>query len=146
MTSIYWSFTAAVVLLFSATTKLLDGQSDSVESDLTFAKFSMDMLEPCKQYEPVAARYLEMLFPLYDHLQDVHRRMLGRSKSSIFAILQPDPSLLSPPVPVSKQEMGPISEKLTVLLTDPFGRKQDIDGTRRRVLNGDGSCSVFWFR
>jgi hypothetical protein len=106
----------------------------------------MDMLEPCKESEPIAAKYLEILFPLYDKLQDVHRRMLGRSKSSIFALLQPDPSLLSPSVPVSKQEMGPISEKLTVLLTDPFGRRQDVDGTRRRVLNTDGSCSVFWFR
>ncbi|KAF1838467.1 hypothetical protein BDW02DRAFT_594716 [Decorospora gaudefroyi] len=143
---IYWSFTAAVVLLFSATTKLLDGQPEGVDIDLDYAKSCMDMLEPCKPCEPVAARYLDTLWPLYDHLQDVHRRMVGRSKTSIFAILQSDPSLLSPPVPVSKQEMGPLSEKLTVLLTDPFGRKQSMDGTRRRILNRDGSCSVFWFR
>ncbi|KAE8847429.1 hypothetical protein HRS9122_04336 [Pyrenophora teres f. teres] len=143
---IYWSFSAAICLLFSATTKLMDGQIDDVEADLAYAKSCMDMLEPCKPCEPVAARYLATLWPLYDHLQDVHRRMLGRSKSSIFAILQPDPNLLSPPVPVSRQEMGPISEKLTLLLTDPFGRKQDTDGTRRRILSNDGSYSVFWFR
>ncbi|KAF7441425.1 hypothetical protein A1F99_143010 [Pyrenophora tritici-repentis] len=143
---IYWSFSAAICLLFSATTKLMDGQIDDVEADLAYAKSCMDMLEPCKPCEPVAARYLDTLWPLYDHLQDVHRRMLGKSKSSIFAILQPDPSLLSPPVPVSRQEIGPISEKLTMLLTDPFGRKQDIDGTRRRILSNDGSYSVFWFR
>jgi hypothetical protein len=104
------------------------------------------MLEPCKNDEPVAAKYLKILWPLYDSLQDVHRRIIGRPKSSIFAILQPDPSLLSPPVPVSKQEMGPISEKLTVLLTDPFGRKQKVDRTGRRVLSDDGSHCVFWFR
>ncbi|KAG9185114.1 hypothetical protein G6011_07658 [Alternaria panax] len=143
---IYWSFSAAICLLFSATTKLMDGQVDGVEVDLAYAKSCMDMLEPCKPCEPVAARYLDTLWPLYDHLQDVHRRMVGRSKSSIFAILQPDPSLLSPPVPVSKQEMGPISEKLTMLLTDPFGRKQIADGTQRRILSNDGSYSVFWFR
>jgi len=124
----------------------MDGQTEGVEADLTYAKSCMDMLEPCKTCEPVAARYLETLWPLYDHLQDVHRRMIGRSKSSIFAILQPDPSLLSPPIPVSKQEMGPISEKLTMLLTDPFGRKQAADGTQRRILSNDGSYSVFWFR
>jgi hypothetical protein len=106
----------------------------------------MDMLEPCKTYEPVAAHYLDILWPLYESLQDVHRRMIGRTKTSIFAILQPDPSLLSPPIPVSRHEMGPISEKLTVLLTDPFGRRQESDGTRRRVLNDDGSQLVFWFR
>jgi hypothetical protein len=143
---IYWSFSAAVCLLFSATTKLMDGQVEGVEADLAYAKSCMDMLEPCKPCEPVAARYLNTLWPLYDHLQDVHRRMVGRSKSSIFAILQPDPSLLSPPVPVSKQEMGPISEKLTMLLTDPFGRKQAADSTQGRILSSDGSCSVFWFR
>lgn len=143
---IYWSFSAAICLLFSATTKLMDGQVDGVEADLAYAKSCMDMLEPCKPCEPVAARYLDTLWPLYDHLLDVHRRMVGRSKSSIFAILQPDPSLLSPPVPVSKQEMGPISEKLTMLLTDPFGRKQATDGTQRRILSNDGSYSVFWFR
>ncbi|RAR05730.1 hmg box protein [Stemphylium lycopersici] len=143
---IYWSFSAAICLLFSATTKLMEGQVEGVEADLAYAKSCMDMLEPCKPCEPVAAQYLEILWPLYDNLQDVLRRMIGRSKSSIFAILQPDPSLLSPPVPVSKQEMGPISEKLTMLLTDPFGRKQDVDGTRRRILSNDGCYSVFWFR
>ncbi|EUC36217.1 hypothetical protein COCCADRAFT_2680 [Bipolaris zeicola 26-R-13] len=143
---IYWSFSAAICLLFSATTKLMDGQTDGVEADLAYAKSCMDMLEPCKPCEPVAARYLETLWPLYDNLQDVLRRMVGRSKSSIFAILQPDPSLLSPPVPVSKQEMGPISEKLTTLFTDPFGRTQNDEGIGRRVLSTDGSYSVFWFR
>jgi hypothetical protein len=124
----------------------MDGQIEGVEADLAYAKSCMDMLEPCKPCEPVAARYLETLWPLYDNLQDVLRRMVGRSKSSIFAILQPDPSLLSPPVPVSKQEMGPISEKLTTLLTDPFGRTQSDEGVGRRILSNDGSYSVFWFR
>ncbi|USP78958.1 hypothetical protein yc1106_06232 [Curvularia clavata] len=143
---IYWSFSAAICLLFTATTKLMDGQTEGVEADLTYAKSCMDMLEPCKTCEPVAARYLKTLWPLYDNLQDVLRRMVGRSKTSIFAILQPDPSLLSPPVPVSKQEMGPISEKLTVLFTDPFGRMQKEEGVGRRILSDDGSYLVFWFR
>jgi hypothetical protein len=35
-----------------------------------------------------------------------------------------------------------------VLLTDPFGRTQGQpdDGSMRRVLNDDGSCSVFWWK
>ena len=124
----------------------MDGQTEGVDADLAYAKSCMDMLEPCKTCEPVAARYLKTLWPLYDNLQDVLRRMLGRSKSSIFAILQPDPSLVSPPMPVSRQEIGPISEKLTMLLTDPFGRTQNEEGVGRRVLSDDGSCLVFWFR
>jgi hypothetical protein len=144
----YWSFTASVVLLFGATSKMLEGQYDSVEADLSYAKGCMDMLEPCRTAEPVAARYLDTLWPLYDNLRDKHQRLVGRSKTSIFALLQADPALLSPPVAVSKDEMGPICEKLTLLLTDPFGRKQGRpdDWSMRRLLNADGSCSVFWWR
>lgn len=144
---IYWSFSAAVVLLFSATTKLLDGTPEGVDDDLNYAKSCMDMLEPCKDFEPIAARYLNTLWPLYDQLKNVHQRMVGRSKTSIFALLQADPNTMSPPIAVSKEEMGPISEKLSMLLTDPFGRKQGLaDGSMRRLLNADGSCSVFWWR
>ncbi|KAH5132671.1 hypothetical protein HBI73_084470 [Parastagonospora nodorum] len=144
---IYWSFTAGIVLLFSATSKMLDGQSEGVETDLNYAKVCIDKLEPCRALEPVAARYLDTLWPLYDSLRDKYQRMVGRSKTSIFAILQADPALLSPPIAVSKDEMGPICEKLAVLLTDPFGRKQlSNDGSMRRALNADGSCSVFWWK
>lgn len=107
----------------------------------------MDMLEPCRQFEPIAARYLDTLWPLYDTLRDIHHRMIGRAKTSIYALLQGDPHTLSPPIPVSKAEVGPISEKLSLLLTDPFGRKQDLgDSSMRRVLNADGSCLVFWWK
>lgn len=145
---IYWSFSAAVVLLFSATTRLIDGEPHGVDEDLSYAKSSMDMLECCRDYEPIAARFLDTLWPSYDALRDVHQRMIGRSKTSIFALLQADPSQLSPPIMVSKQEMGPISEKLSTLLLDPFGRKQGLpgDGSMRRLLNADGSCSVFWWK
>ncbi|CAO2650078.1 Nn.00g013700.m01.CDS01 [Neocucurbitaria sp. VM-36] len=145
---IYWAFSAAVVLLSSATTKLADGQTEGVDADLKYAKACMDMLEPCRHFEPIAARYLNTLGPLYDSLRDSHQRMVGRSKTSIFALLQADPSTMSPPIAVSKQEMGPISEKLSLLLTDPFGRKQGSpgDGSTRRLLNADGSCSVFWWK
>ncbi|KAF2133839.1 hypothetical protein P153DRAFT_372395 [Dothidotthia symphoricarpi CBS 119687] len=145
---IYWSFTSAIVLLFSATTKLMDNQTDGVDADLTYAKACMDILEPCRSFEPISARYLDILQPLYDSLRDVHQRMVVRAKTSIFSLLQADSGLLSPPVLVSRQEMGPISEKLSILLTDPFGRKQNVfgDGSTRRLLNADGSCSVFWWR
>ncbi|KAF2030255.1 hypothetical protein EK21DRAFT_112174 [Setomelanomma holmii] len=145
---IYWAFTASIVLLFSATTKLVDGELEGADADLSYAKRSMDMLEPCRNIEPIAARYLDTLWPLYDSLRDKHQRMIGRSKTSIFALLQSDPALMSPPIAVSKEEMGPICEKLSVLLTDPFGRKQGVadDGSMRRLLNADGSCSVFWWR
>ncbi|KAF1848868.1 uncharacterized protein K460DRAFT_375638 [Cucurbitaria berberidis CBS 394.84] len=144
---IYWAFSAAVVLLFSATTKLLEGQPNSVDADLDYAKACMDMLEPCRAFEPVAARYLDTLWPLYDSLRDVHQKILGRSKTSIFALIQADPSTMSPQMAVSKQDMGPIAEKLSLLLTDPFGRKQSLsDGSMRRSLNADGSYSVFWWK
>jgi hypothetical protein len=146
--TIYWSFTAAVVLLFSATTKLVDGQTGGVDGDLTYSKACMDKLELCRNFEPLAARYLETLWPSYDALRKMHQSMIARSKTSIFNLLQADPGQLSPPITISKQEISPISEKLSLLLTDPFGRKQGLpgDGSMRRVLNADGSCSVFWWR
>ncbi|KAF2683047.1 hypothetical protein K458DRAFT_49822 [Lentithecium fluviatile CBS 122367] len=145
---IYWAFTASIVLLFSATNKLMEGQPDGVEQDLSYGKSCLDILEACRSFEPIAARYLDTLWPLYDSLREIHHRMVGRAKTSIFSLLQADPNLLSPPIPISKAEMGPISEKLSVLLTDPFGRKQHIpgDNSMRRLLNSDGSCSVFWWK
>jgi hypothetical protein len=127
---------------------MLEGQYGTVEADLNYAKGCMDMLEPCRSAEPVAARYLDTLWPLYDSLRHKHQLVIGRSKTSIFAILQADPALLSPPLAISKNEMLPICEKLSLLLTDPFGRKQGMpdDGSMRRLLNADGSCSVFWWR
>lgn len=145
----YWSFSSAIVLLSGATTKIMDSQPDGVESDLMYAKACMDILEQCRDFEPIAARYLDILWPLYDSLRDVHQRMVGKAKTSIFSLLQTDSGLPSPPVHISKQVMGPISEKLSILLTDPFGRKQNLfggDGSMRRLLNADGSCSVFWWR
>ncbi|KAF2998271.1 hypothetical protein E8E13_006740 [Curvularia kusanoi] len=133
---IYWSFTASIVLLHSAATKLLDGEVHGVEMDLGFAKECMDMLEPCRNSEPIATKYLDMLWPLYSSLRDVHQRMVGRAKTSISSLLQEDPSRMSPQVAVSKLEMAPISEKLSLLLTDPFGRKQNFgDGVRRTPDN-----------
>jgi hypothetical protein len=145
---IYWSFSACIVLLFSATTKLLDGQPEGVDIDLEYAKSCLEILETCRDYEPIAAQYCSTLWPLYDQLRDMHQRMVGRAKTSIFMLLQADPNTLSPPIPMSKEEIGPISEKLSGLLTDPFGRKQGGAGgppNGRRVLNADGSCLVFWW-
>ena len=155
----YWSFTSSIVLLFSATIKLLEGapNTSSVSEDLTFAKSCMDMLERCRAYEPVAARYLDIITPLYESLRDMHQRSIGRVKTSIFMLLQSEgqESRMSPPLLVSKAQISPISETLSVLLTDPFGRKQAKrigagDAERldecRRILNQDGSCTVFWWK
>jgi hypothetical protein len=144
----YWAFTACIALLFSVTTKLVEGLPGTVEQDLTFAKTCMDMLEPCRSYEPIADRYLNIVWPLYDHLRDIHLRIMGRVKTSIFALLQADSNALtSPPIPVSIAEIGPISEKLSVLFTDPFGRKQSEGNEKvRRVLGQDGTSVAFWWK
>ncbi|KAF1972615.1 hypothetical protein BU23DRAFT_580742 [Bimuria novae-zelandiae CBS 107.79] len=144
---IYWAFTAAIALLYSAANKLLEGQIDGVDQDLKYSKACIDMLEPCRTAEPIAAWYLDTLWPLYNTLHGIHHRMMGRAKTSIYALLQGDPSTLSPPIPVSKAEIGPISDKLSALLTDPFGRRTDLgDNSTRRVINDDGSLSAFWWK
>jgi hypothetical protein len=135
------------VLLFSAMTQLLDGQTEGVDRDLGYAKSCMDMLEPCRTSEPIAARYLDTLWPLHQRLREMYQRVLGRAKTSISSLLHSDATTASLPLAVSKHEMSPISEKLSLLLIDPFGRMQERagDGSMRRMLNEDGSCIVFWF-
>ena len=128
-------------------TLLLDGQTEGVDRDLAYAKDCMNMLEPCRASEPIAARYLDTLWPLHERLRDMHQRVLGRAKTSILSLLHADANTACPPVAVSRHEMSPISEKLSLLLIDPFGRMQERagDGSMRRMLNEDGSCIVFWF-
>ncbi|KAF2655406.1 hypothetical protein K491DRAFT_426841 [Lophiostoma macrostomum CBS 122681] len=144
---IYWSFTASIVLLFSAMTKLLDHRTGGVDEDLTYAKFCIEIMEPCRVYEPVARRYLDIIWPLYNSLRSIYQRM-SKAKTSISMLLQTDPGQMSPYLPVNKEEMAPISTKLSALVMDPFGRNQDGagDDNCRRMLNSDGSCSVFWWK
>ena len=145
---IYWSFTASTVLLFSATTRLVDGQTEGADRDIAYARECMDKLELCRNFEPLAARYLQILWPTYEALRLTYQRMVARSKTSIWNLVQAETGQSCPPVNVPTQEMGPISEKLALLVTDPFGRKQGLpgDGSMRRLLNADGSCSVFWWK
>jgi hypothetical protein len=144
----YWSFTASIVLLSSATTKLLEGQLDGVEQELAYVRVCMQILERSRDFEPVATRYLNTIWPLYDHISNIHHRVVGRTKTSLLFLLQADSNAYTPPVPVSKAEIDQISEKLFALLTDPFGRKQTSqnDYSGRRLLNADGSCEKFWWR
>lgn len=51
--------------------------------------------------------------------------MVGRAKTSIFMLVQQsDPNLMSPPIPVSGEEIGPIEEKLGRFLGDDFGSQE----------------------
>jgi hypothetical protein len=108
----------------------------------------MDVLVPCRASEPIAKRYLDLLAPLYDSLRDTHHRTVSRAKTSIYMLIQADSTQQSPPVPISKQEVGPTLERLCKLLMDPFGRRQaaPTEWGGRRVLNSDGSYSVYWWR
>lgn len=129
-------------------TKLVDGQYENVEQDLVYSRGCLDTLERCRTFEPVAARYLDNLWPLYNTLRDIHQRMVGKAKTSISSLLQTDDSRRSPSMSISPTELAPISEKLALLVSDPFGRKQEFlnDSSMRRLLNADGSCSVFWWK
>jgi hypothetical protein len=145
LTSIYryWSFSACTILLYNAANILLEGRLDIVQSDLALAKFCLDVLEICAPHDSMATRYLTLMFPLFNSLCDIHHRMLARVKTSIFMLLQVDPNTVSPPIPASKEELDPILQRLCGLLIDPFGRKH---GIGRRVLNTDGTYSVFWWK
>lgn len=63
-------------------------------------------------------------------------------------LLQAEPNTASPPVPIRKEEVQSTLAILCGLITDPFGRIQGGMGNMegRRILNGDGSYSVFWWR
>lgn len=145
---IYWAFSASIVLLFVATIRLVDGFLEDVEAYLTSAKSCLEILEPCREFEPIAKRYLEIVSPLYTSLRDIHHRCRGKARTSISMLLQAEPNTASPPVPINKEEVQPTLAILCGLITDPFGRLQGALGNMegRRILNGDGSYSVFWWR
>jgi hypothetical protein len=105
-------------------TKLLDCSTDGAGENISHAKDCLDMLESCCSHEVITNNGMAVLRPLYNSLRDVHQRMVGRAKTSIFSLLQPtDSNQLSPRIPLSKAEMQPIVENLAEILTDPFGRK-----------------------
>ena len=136
------------MLLFVATIRLVDGFLEDVEAYLTSAKSCLEILEPCREFEPIAKRYLEIVSPLYTSLRDIHHRCRGKARTSISMLLQAEPNTASPPVPINKEEVQPTLAILCGLITDPFGRLQGALGNMegRRILNGDGSYSVFWWR
>ncbi|KAF2748293.1 hypothetical protein M011DRAFT_400755 [Sporormia fimetaria CBS 119925] len=142
---IYWSFTACIVLMFTATHKLVDGDFEIAGSDLSCAQTCIDILRAARADEHLAPRFLDIIAPLHHGLRQIHQRVVGKARTSIFMLVQSDPSKHSPPIPVSKEEVRPCLEKLCELLTDPFGRNQQEPGGRR-MLNADGSYSEFWWK
>ncbi|KAF2196467.1 hypothetical protein GQ43DRAFT_383250 [Delitschia confertaspora ATCC 74209] len=145
---IHSAFSASIVLLFHAMTVLLEGSPKAADEDLKYTSGCLEILEKCSSEEAVAATYFRMLRPLYEFIRDTHQRSMAKVKASIFSLVLPtDDTPLSPPVPVTKEEMRPIAGELCSLITDPFGRAQIVrDGMTRRILNEDGSRTVFWWR
>ncbi|KAF2278948.1 uncharacterized protein EI97DRAFT_224084 [Westerdykella ornata] len=154
---IYWSFAAAIVLLFSATTKLVDGLHTSAEQDLSFARTCLDMLERSREDEAIARRYLDLLTPLHRSLREVHQRVVGKVKTSIFSLLrradeeEEKDKESGMGVRVKREEVSGHLEKLCGLLMDPFGRKFVSEEGReewegRKVVDKDGKEELFWWR
>jgi hypothetical protein len=117
-----------MVLLSNATARMLDGRCEGVDADLSYAKDRMDMLMPCRSVEPVAVCSYHSTRLCAAVINDKNLA------SSIFALLHADPARLSSPTAVWKDKQGPIVETLSMLPTDPFGRKQalsDVGSTRR---------------
>ncbi|KAF2492338.1 hypothetical protein BU16DRAFT_620722 [Lophium mytilinum] len=81
---IYWFFTACIVPLFSAVSKMLDGTQEGIAEDLTYANGCLETLQDCRGYEPVAERYIQPLLPIYESLRSVHSRTIGRAKPAYF--------------------------------------------------------------
>ncbi|KAK8233585.1 hypothetical protein HDK77DRAFT_246747 [Phyllosticta capitalensis] len=81
---IYWSFHSCTVILFNSAQQILDGDlhSTHLTTDLASAKLCIDTLDSCAQAEPVAAKHLALIQPLYEALIKYYTSTTARSSSN----------------------------------------------------------------
>ncbi|KAK7517574.1 hypothetical protein IWZ03DRAFT_376510 [Phyllosticta citriasiana] len=81
---IYWSFHSCTVILFNAAQLILDGlyNVSHLNVDLASAKLCIDTLENCAQAEPVAAKHLALIQPLYEALTKHHQQQSRSTTTS----------------------------------------------------------------
>lgn len=138
-----------------------------MEEDFAYAKVCADTLCACSTAEPVAAKYLAVIQPLYDALVDKRQRLQYEKADVANALLHEKfrrssaplstaqshaefPGVSSQPQPAAEprdEEIISIVKKLSELLADPFslGLKAKIQGVRE-TSNGVGTYSVLWWK
>lgn len=141
---------------------MMDQHPATIEEDFAYAKVCADTLCACSTAEPVAAKYLAVIQPLYDALVDKRQRLqhenadvanallhkeFRRSSTQSHAVLlgvSSQPQLAAEP---RDEEIISIVKKLSELLADPFslGLKAKIQGVRE-TSNGVGTYSVLWWK
>ncbi|OJD34784.1 hmg box protein [Diplodia corticola] len=160
---IYWAFQSSTVILFGIGQQMMD-QRPPIEEDFAYAKVCADILCACSKVEPVAAKYLAVIQPLYDALADKRRRLQRRTADmAIESTLLPCAALpqscsphmdsqgvcsqTPPTAETADAEIISIVKKLSDLLADPFslGLKAKIQGVRE-TRNGVGTYSVLWWK
>lgn len=169
----YWSFSACVVLLYRAAQSLRDGKLLSVDDQLSFSTTCIQMLRVCSNEEPIAARYLAMLEPAFETLQEIRQKLdteiergkrSSQPKLSISALLEssPSPTPASTPQgarssspqllkadPVLREDASKIVARMGILLKDPFGRLQqsgELTSVEVPYPSPPLSETTFWFR
>ncbi|KAK8177857.1 hypothetical protein IWX90DRAFT_422134 [Phyllosticta citrichinensis] len=84
---IYWSFHSCTVILFNSAQQILDGDHNTAHltADLASAKLCIDTLDNCAQAEPVAAKHLALIQPLYEALAKHHQQNRATTATSTSA-------------------------------------------------------------
>lgn len=147
---------------------MLDRDPATIDQDFEYAKICVDILCTCSTAEPVAAKHLGLIQPLYDALVDKHKRMQNQAANTAHPLVcQGLLTPVTPPhtkvsalsdsshaAPVDTQagagtldaEVVSIVKKLSDLLADPFsmGLKAKIQGVRE-TRNAVGTYSVLWW-
>ncbi|KAL0259401.1 hypothetical protein SLS55_005137 [Diplodia seriata] len=167
---IYWAFQSSTIILFGIGQQMMDQVPATIEEDFAYAKVCAEILCACSTAEPVAAKYLAVIQPLYDALVDKRQRLQREMSELANASMHeevlkssaPLPSKAltqstSPPVELpsptqltaepADSEIISIVKKLSDLLADPFslGLKAKIQGVRE-TSNGVGTYSVLWWK
>ncbi|KAK0660721.1 High mobility group protein 20A [Lasiodiplodia hormozganensis] len=157
---IHWAFQTCTVILFGIGLQMMDQHPATIEEDFAYAKVCADTLGACSTAEPVAAKYLAVIKPLYEALVDKRQRLQYekadeefRRSSAPLSTAQSHvelPGVSSQPHPAAEprdEEIISIVKKLSELLADPFslGLKAKIQGVRE-TSNGVGTYSVLWWK
>jgi len=149
---IYWAFSACNVLLFGAAQALRERATNEHDRLISHARSCLSTLQSCASEEPVAARYLDTITPIYEGLHRLREsphvnfvRRKSEHKISIHDLLTTDTSSATEKCAGIDEELPGVMRMVTSLLRDPFGRLHD-NSNEPYPTPPSPTDALFWFR
>lgn len=148
----YCAFSACNVLLFGAALALRNRSTNEHDRLISHAHACLSTLQACASGEPVAARYLDTITPIYEGLRRLREsphvdfvRRKSEHKISIHDLLSKESETVTEKWCGVDRELPGLMGMVTGLLKDPFGRVQE-SSTQPYPTPPSPTDALFWFR